>query len=135
MRLHGECGEWVEIQKDVRQGCVLFPNLFNLYSETALSKLTSKPGLQLGGRNYNNLRYADDTALIADSEEKLQELLDTAAVESLKLGLSINCQKTFSMVCSKKTQMPRCHLSVNGTEIHQKESFMYLGSMITSDCR
>ena len=97
VRLHGELGDWMEIQKGVRQGCILSPDLFTLYSERALSKIKTKAGLQLGEKNYTNLRYADDAALIADSEEKLQTLLDTAAEESEKLGLPINCQKTFAM--------------------------------------
>ena len=135
IRLHGELGEWIDIQKGVRQGCILSPDLFNLYSENALSKIKASAGLQLGDRNYNNLRYADDTALFADTKEKLQGLIDIVAVESRKLGLTINCNKTFSMVCTKKAQIPACHLNVNGTGIEQKDSFKYLGSWITSDGR
>ena len=135
VRLHGELGDWMEIQKGVRQGCILSPDLFNLYSERALSKIKTKAGLQLGEKNYTNLRYADDTALIADSEEKLQTLLDTAAEESEKLGLSINCQKTFAMACTRKSNIPDCRLTVNGVQIDQKDSFTYLVSLITSDGR
>ncbi|ROT60779.1 endonuclease-reverse transcriptase [Penaeus vannamei] len=101
---------------------------------TALSKIKTSAGLQLGDRNYNNLRYADDSALMADSE-KLQGLLSIVAEESAKLGLWINCEKTFSMVCTKKSQTPVCRLTVNGTEIKQKDSFTYLGSLISSDVR
>ena len=92
-------------------------------------------GLQLGEKNYTNLRYADDTALIADSEEKLQTLLDTAAEVSEKLGLSINCQKTFAMACTRKSNIPDCRLTVNDVQLDQKDSFTYLGSLITSDGR
>ena len=72
--------------------------------------------------------------MFADTEEKLQELVSTVAKESEKLGLMINCQKTFSMVCTKKAQIPICHLMIYGSEIEQ-ESFDYLGSCISSHGR
>ena len=56
VRLHGELGDWMEIQKGVRQGCIISPDLFNLYSERALSKIKTKAGLQLGEKDYTNLR-------------------------------------------------------------------------------
>ena len=75
IRLHGELGDWIDIQKSLRQGCILIPDFFNLYSEKTLSKSkASTAGLQLGERNSNNLRYADDTSLFAETEEKLQGL-------------------------------------------------------------
>ena len=91
--------------------------------------------LQLGQVSCNNLRCADDTALIADSEQKLRELLNKVILDSERLGLTINCQKTFSMVCTKKEQSPKCQVYVNGTQIEQKDSFTYLGSLVTSDGR
>ena len=71
LRIKGELGEWVCIQKVIRQGCILSPDLFNLYSKEALKTIRMWDGVDLEGTNYNNLRYADDTALIADSEERL----------------------------------------------------------------
>ena len=63
------------IKRGVRQGCVLSPDLFNLYSEVIMRDLTELEGIKFGGRNLNDIRYADDTALIADSKEKLQNLM------------------------------------------------------------
>ena len=77
----------------------------------------------------------DDTALIADSEEGIQRLLDLVLDASSDEGLEINCKKTFCMVVSKERQPPTCNLICNGTGIEQVNSFNYLGSMLTSDGR
>ena len=69
-------GEYVEIKKGVRQGRDLSPNLFNLYSERIFGELAAMPGLVVGGTNINNLRYVDDTVLIATSQDQLQVLVD-----------------------------------------------------------
>ena len=71
IRVENKLGEWVPIQKGVRQGCVLSPNLFSLCSEKIMKTVQDLEGVQLGDMNINNLRYADDTALIANSNEKL----------------------------------------------------------------
>ena len=102
IRLHGELGD----QIDIRQGFILSLDLFNLYSEKALSKIKVSDGLKLGKKNYNSLRYADDTILFADTEEKFQGLINIMTKESGKLGLMINCKKTFSMVCTKNHRYP-----------------------------
>ena len=75
------------------QGCVLSPDLFSLYSENILSTVQDLEGVQIGDMNKNNLRYADDTVLIADSNEKLQKNLDRVVLESEKMGLAIHCKK------------------------------------------
>ena len=62
---------WVNIEKGVRQGCVLSPDLFSLYSQRVMEELAELKGIMMGGRNVNNIRYADDLVLLADSEEKL----------------------------------------------------------------
>jgi len=99
-------GNWIAIQIGVWQSCILSPDIFNLYSEKAVSKIKLSAGLQLGDRNFNNLRYADDTALFADTEEKLQELVSTVAKESEKLGLMINCKKHFKWFVPGKHKYP-----------------------------
>ena len=70
--------DWFQIGKGVRQGCILSPCLFNLYAEYIMRNLwldEAQPGIMIAGRNINNLRYADDTTLMAESEEELMSLL------------------------------------------------------------
>ena len=88
------------------------PDLFNYYSEMILQELEVEKGMKVGGPNITNLRYADDTILLAESEEDLQKLLDVVVRESELKGLSINCKKTECMVVSKKKDIPRCSLKV-----------------------
>ena len=86
---HGTRG-WFQIGKGVRQGCILSPCLFNLYAEYFMRNAgleETQAGIKVAGRNINNLRYADDTTLIAESEEELKSLLMKVKVESEKVGL------------------------------------------------
>ena len=92
------------------------------------------PGLKIGGKIINNLRYADDTALIAENQKDLQNLLNVVKNESRKKGLDLNSKKTEVMVISKKTT-PECNIFVDGTKLKQKQSFKYLGTLITQDGR
>ena len=84
IRISNHVGEYVEIKKGVRQGCVMSPGLFNLYSERRSRELEAMPGFVVGENNIKNLRYADDTVLIATSEVQLQVLVDKVALESAK---------------------------------------------------
>ena len=68
VRIGGELSEYTLIKRGVRQGCVMSPDLFNIYSEMILRNLENYPGVKINGENINNIRYADDTVLIADSE-------------------------------------------------------------------
>ena len=89
--------DWFQIGKGVRQGCILSPCLFNLYAEYILRNAgleETQAGIKIAGRNINNLRYADDTTLMAESEEELKSLLMKVKVESEKVGLKLNIQKT-----------------------------------------
>ena len=80
VRVGDELTEWQEIRRGVRQGCVLSPDLFNIYSEMIMRELEGLEGIRVGGRNITNIRYADDTALIADSETKMQFLVNTLVI-------------------------------------------------------
>ena len=111
------------------------PDLFNIYSETIIRNLEDSPGIKVNGENINNIRYADDTALIAGSEEELQSLLDKIVTESEQKGLFLNVKKTECMVVSKKAINPICDLKSKGENIKQVQKFKYLGYMITSDGR
>ena len=93
---HGTA-DWFQIGKGVRQGCILSPCLFNLYAEYILRNAgleETQAGIKIAGRNINNLRYADDTTLMAESEGELKSLLMKVKEESEKVGLKLNIQKT-----------------------------------------
>ena len=88
--------DWFQIGKRVRQGCILSPCLFNLYVEYIMRNAgleEAQAGIKTARRNMNNLRYADDTTLTAQSEEELKSLLMKVKVESEKVGLNLNIQK------------------------------------------
>ena len=92
---HGTA-DWFQIGKEVHQGCILSPYLFNLYAEYIMRNAgleEAQAGIKIAGRNINNLRYADDTTLMAESEE-LKSLLMKVKEESKKVGLKLNIQKT-----------------------------------------
>ena len=89
--------DWFQIGKAARQGCILSPCLFNLYAEYIMRNAgleEAQAGIKNARRNINNLRYADDTTLMAESEEKLKSLLMKVKEESEKVGLKLNIQKT-----------------------------------------
>ena len=89
--------DWFQIGKGVRQGCILLPCLFNLYAEYIMRNAgleEAQAGIKIAGRNINNLRYADDTTLMAKSEEQLKRLLMKVKEESEKVCLKLNIQKT-----------------------------------------
>ena len=131
----GEYSEYIKIRRGVRQGCVMSLDLFNYYSEMILQELEVEKGLKIGGQNITNLRYTDDTILLAESMEDLQKLLDVVVRESELKGLYINCNNTVCMVVSKKKDIPRCSLKVKDQIIKQVSAFNYLGSTITEDAR
>ena len=89
--------DWFQIGKGVCQGCILSPCLFNLYAEYIMINAglnEAQTGIKIAGRNINNLRYADDTTLMAESKEELNSLLTKVKEESEKVGLKFNIQKT-----------------------------------------
>ena len=97
---HGT-SDWFKIGKAVCQGCILSPCLFNLYAEYIMKNAgleEAQAGIKIAGRNISNLRYADDTTLMAESEEKPKSLLMKVKEESEKVGLKLNIQKTKIMV-------------------------------------
>ena len=97
---HGET-DWFQIGKGVHQGCILSSCLFNFYAEYIMRDSgleEAQAGIQIAGRNINNLRYLDDTTLMAESEQELKSLLMQMKEESEKVGLKLNIQKTKIMV-------------------------------------
>ena len=88
--------DWFQIGKGVRLGCILSPCLFNLYAEYIMRNSglnEAQAGIKISRININNFRYADDTTLMAESEEELKSLLMKVTVESEKVGLKLNIQK------------------------------------------
>ena len=101
---------WLKIGKGVRQGCILSPCLFNSYAgyimrNTGLDE--AQAGIKIAGKNINNLRYADDTTLMAESEEELKSLLMKVKEESEKVALILNIQKTKIMASGPITSWQR----------------------------
>ena len=100
----GHGTDWFQIGKGISQGCIFSPCLFNLYAETLHVGFSytmrnagleeAQAGIKIAGRNINNLRYSDDTTLMAESEEELKSLLMKVKEESEKVGLKLNIQKT-----------------------------------------
>ena len=128
--VHGTT-DWFQIGKRVCQCCILSPCLSNLYAEyimrnTGLDK--AQVGIKIAGRNINSLRNADDTTLIAESEEELKSLLMKVKEESGKAGLKLNIQKTKIMASSPITLW-----QIDGETVETVSDFVLGGSKITAD--
>ena len=98
--------DWFQIGKGVHQSCILSPCLFNLYAKYIMRNVRpdeAQAGIKIARRNINNLRYADDTTLVTESEEKLKSLLRKVKEESKKVGLKLNIQKTKIMASGPLT--------------------------------
>ena len=106
IRAGHETIDWIQIGKEVYQGCILSLCLFNLYAEYIIQNTgleETQAEIKIGGRNINNLRYADDTTLMAESEEEIKSLLMKVKEESEKIGLKLNIQKTKIMASGSIT--------------------------------
>ena len=128
---HGKT-DWFQIGKGVRQGCILSLCLFNLYAEYIMRNAgveEAQAGIQISGRNMNNLRHADDTTLMAESKEELKRLLMKVKEESEKVGLKLNIQKIRIMASSPITSWQKA-----GETVETVDDFIFfLGSEITAD--
>src|SRR5438552_16407080 len=107
--------------------------MYKLYNENIMRHIEGVGCLIIGGHTLNNLRYADDIVLIAQSKEKLQEILDIIDFYSEENGLSINQKKTECIVVSKKQNVMDSGITLKGNPIKQVENFKYLGTWITND--
>ena len=123
--------DWFQIGKGVRQGCILSPGLFNFYAEYIMRNAgleEAQAGIKIAGRNINNLRYADDTTLMAESEEERKSLLMKVKEESEKVHLKLSIQKTkimaFGSIISWK---------IDGKTVETVSDFILWGSKITTD--
>ena len=123
--------DWFQIGKGVRQGCILSPCLFNLYAEYIMRNAgleEAQAGIKIARRNIINLRYANDTTLIAENEEELKSLLMKVKEESEKVGLKLNIQKTKIMASSPITSW-----QIDGETVETVSDFILGGSKITAD--
>ena len=123
--------DWFQIGKGVCQGCILSPDLFNLYAEYIRRNAgldEAQAGIKFAERNINNLRYADDTTLMAEREEELKSLMMKVKEESEKIGLKLDIQKTKIM-----TSSPISSQQIDGETV---ADFIFGGSKITAgdDC-
>ena len=135
VKIGDDRSDWIKIEKGVRQRCVLSPDLFSLYSQLVMDEMEQLDGSKIGGRNINNIRYADDTVLLADTEERLKELINRLDEKGRAIGLKINIGKTEVMGVTKRTEQLRVEAHVNGESVRQVSSFRYLGSLLSEDGR
>ena len=120
--------DWFQIGKVVRQGCILSPCLFNFYAEYIMRNAgleEAQAGIKIARRNTNNLRYADDTTLLAESKQELKSLLMKVKEESEKVGLKLNIQKTKIMASGPITSW-----EIDGETV---SDFIFWGCKITAD--
>ena len=127
---HG-AADWFQTGKGVRQACISSPCLFNLYAEYIMRNAgleEAQAGIKIARRNINNLRYADDTTLMAEREEELKSLLMKVKEESEKVGLKLNIQKTKIVASGSITSW-----QIDGETMETQKDFIFLGSKITAD--
>jgi len=123
--------DWFQIGKGVHEGCILSPCLFNIHVDYIMRNAgfnEAQAGIMIAGRNINNLGYADDTTLMAESEEGLKSLLMKVKEESEKVGLKLNIQKTKIMASSPITSW-----QIDGETVETVVDLIFLGSEITAD--
>ena len=122
--------DWFQIGIGVCQGCILSPCLFNLYAEYIMRNAgldEVQAGIKTAVRNINNLKYADNTTLMTESEDELKSILTRVKEESEKVGLKLNNQKTKIMVSGPITSWQRWGKNKNSDRLDM------LGSKITTD--
>ena len=121
--------DWFQVRKGVHQGCILSPCLFNLYAEYIMRNAgldEAQAGIKIARRNISNLRYADDTTLMAESKEELKSLLMKVKEENEKVGLKLNIRKT-------KASSPITSRQIDGKTVETVADFIFGGSKITAD--
>ena len=123
--------EWFQIGKGVRQGCILSPCLFNFYAEYIMRNAgleEAQAAIKIARRHINNLRYADDSTLVAESEEELKSLLMKVKEESEKVGLKLNIQKMKIMASGPLTSW-----EIDGERVETVSDFIFWG--LQNHCR
>ena len=131
VRTRHETTDWFQIGKGVHQGYILIPCSFNLHAEYIMRNTRldeEQAGIKTAWRNINNLRYEDDTTLMAESEEELESLLMKVKKKSKKAVLKLNIQKTKIMASGPITSW-----QIDGETVETVSDFIFLGSKISAD--
>lgn len=137
IKIEDQTSDEMEIKRGVRQGCVLSPLLFNVYSEaifqetlTLLMITGGEKGITINGEKVNNFRYADDTVLITDNVRDLQTLLQRLSDAFNQYGLNMNLKKTKYMIVTKKNNIDEVSLKIDNTLIEKVQHYKYLGTWL-----
>ena len=136
VRWNGEHSEYFNISKGVRQGCILSPHLFSIYTEQVMREADiDDMGLKIGGRNISNMRYADDTGLVGGNVTSSRRILHRVDTAGKVAGLGLNVPKTEYMHIKGIDSQPGEYttIKVNGAALKKVDSFKYLGSIKSSD--
>lgn len=130
VKIDGTLSKKCSIRKGVRQGCILSPLLYNIYSELIMRHTLEgwKGGVKIGGRRFSNMRFADDTLLIANTSNELLELVGRLEEASHEYGLKVNVNKTKVMIVDRDNENQLQSGKIGNFEVVEK--FIYLGSII-----
>ena len=137
VKINGETSEWFKGEQGVRQGCILSPYLFNIYAENIMRKMYYEDhfdnfdSINIGGHNFPELRYADDTVLLSTTPEGLEKLIMSVKRHSEDQNLFLNAKKTKIMKTDKSKQEP--NIKINNENIEVVNEFQYLGTIITQN--
>ena len=131
VKIGSDISESFTVKKGVRQGCILSPILFNLYTDYMIEEaFDDLEGCRVNGENLTNIRYADDTILVAESVDKLRQLLQSLSSKCSEYGMSLNQNKTKVMVLDGEDANENINIAVQGSILEQIEGYSYLGSWI-----
>ena len=135
VRVNSSITDWFKTLVGVMQGCVLSPILFCIFLEVVMTIAldNSRIGAHVSGRLINNLRFADDIAVLTESERGLQVLVSRIDEISSKMGMRMNLDKTECQIMSRKPEAHTLNVVVNGKPLNTVEQFIYLGGTITGD--
>ena len=123
VRYENETSEEITIKRGVRQGCILSPCLFNIYTEYLIREaLEDGEGININGQNITNIRYADDTIILAESEQQLQHMIDKLDATCEQYGMAMNAKKTKTMIV-EKTPEKQCEVNVKGQRLTQVKQY------------
>lgn len=134
VRVEDRLTDEINIRRGVRQGCVLSPLLFNVYSEELFAEAFEElsEGISINGEHINNIRYADDTILLADTLEGMRTMLELLAQHGSEYGLNLNASKTKYMIISKSNHDNQ-QLVINNKKIQRVNHITYLGCLLNDD--